>query len=111
MGIGADQLPCVRDPARPTSHRSCDVTAEGLVWASEDALIIGGTNDMDGGTTIQTTARVPTQDLIRLDSTLIQCPADQSTLETVYGDKLSQYEVPVGSAGIGIWADDLAEQG
>lgn len=88
-----------------------DVTAEGLVWASEDALIIGGTSDMDGETTIQITAQVPTQELIPLDSRLIQCPAGQLTLETVYGEKLSQYEVPVGTARIAIWVDDLAEPG
>lgn len=33
------------------------------------------------------------------------------TLETVYGEKLSQYKVPAGSAKIGIWVDDLAEPG
>jgi hypothetical protein len=36
-----------------------DVTAEGLVWASEDALIIGGTNDMDGNTTIHVSGHEP----------------------------------------------------
>lgn len=88
-----------------------DVTAEGLVWASEDALIIGGTNDLDGETTIQIAAQAPTQELIELHPRIIQCPAGQLTLETVYGEKLSQYEVPAGSAKIGIWVDDLAEPG
>ena len=36
-------------PEEPTLPH---VTAEGLVWASEGTLIIGGTNDMDGETTI-----------------------------------------------------------
>lgn len=88
-----------------------DVTADGLVWASENALIIGGTNDMDGDTTIHIAAQAPTQELIQLNQQMIQCSAGQLTLETVYGEKLSQYEVPVGSARIGIWVDDLAEPG
>lgn len=88
-----------------------DVAAEGLVWASEDALIIGGTNDMDGDTIIHVAAQAPTQELIQLAPHVIQCSAGRLTLETVYGEKLSQYEVPVGSAKIGIWVDDLREPG
>ena len=88
-----------------------DVTVEGLVWASEDALIVGGTTDMDGETIIQITAQVPAQKLIELGSRVIQCPAGQLSLETVYGERLSQYEVAVGSVRIGIWVDDLAEPG
>jgi hypothetical protein len=88
-----------------------DVTAEGLVWASGDALIIGGTNDMDGDTTIHVAAQAPIQELIQLAPQVIQCSAGRFTLETVYGEKLSQYEVPVGSAKICIWVDDLREPG
>lgn len=88
-----------------------DVTAEGLVWASEDALIIGGTNDMDGDTTIHVAGQVPTQELIPLATQVIRCPAGKLALETVYGEKLSQYEVPAGAAKISIWVDDLREPG
>lgn len=88
-----------------------DVTAEGLVWASEDALIIGGTNDMDGNTTIHVAGQAPTQELIPLAPQVIKCTAGKLTLETVYGKKLSQFEVPAGSAKIGIWVDDLREPG
>lgn len=88
-----------------------NVTAEGLVWASEDALIIGGTNDMDGDTTIHVAGQTPTQELIPLAPQVIKCSAGKLTLETVYGEKLSQFEVPAGSAEIGIWVDDLREPG
>jgi hypothetical protein len=88
-----------------------DVTAEGLVWASEDALIIGGTNDMDGETTIHLSAQEPAQELIPLASQVIRCSAGKLTLETVYGEKLSQYAIPAGPARIGIWVDDLREPG
>jgi len=88
-----------------------DVTAEGLVWASEDALIIGGTNDMDGDTTIHVSGQEPSQELIPLTSEVIRCSTGELTLETVYGEKLSQYEVPAGTASIGIWVDDLREPG
>ncbi|MDR6416451.1 hypothetical protein [Pseudarthrobacter sulfonivorans] len=93
------------DPTLP------DVDAEGLVWVSENALIIGGTNDMDGETIIHVSGQAPTGELIQLDRRMIQCPAGRLTLETVFGDNLLQYEVPVGSAKIGIWIDDLAEPG
>lgn len=88
-----------------------DVTAEGLVWANEDALIIGGTNDMDGDTTIRLSGQEPAQELIPLASQVIMCSTGELTLETVYGEKLSQYEVPAGTARIGIWVDDLREPG
>lgn len=88
-----------------------DVTAEGLVWASEDALIIGGTNDMDGDTTIHVSAQEPAQELIPLASQVIRCSTGELTLETVYGEKLSRYTVPAGTARIGIWVDDLREPG
>ena len=88
-----------------------DVTAEGLVWASEDALIIGGTNDMDGNTTIHVSGQEPAQELIPLASQVIKCSTGELTLETVYGERLSQYEVPGATARIGIWVDDLREPG
>lgn len=88
-----------------------DVTAEGIVWASEDALIIGGTNDMDGDTTIHASAQEPAQELIPLASQVIRCSTGELTLETVYGEKLSRYTVPAGTARIGIWVDDLREPG
>ncbi len=88
-----------------------DVTADGLVWASEDALIIGGTNDIDGDTTIHVSGQEPAQELIPLAPQVIRSSAGELTLETVYGDKLSQYEVPAGTARIGIWVDDLREPG
>jgi len=88
-----------------------DVTAEGLVWASKDALIIGGTNDMDGNTTIHMAAQEPTQKLIPLAPQVITCSSGKLVLETVYGEKLSHYEVPAGRAIIGIWVDDLREPG
>lgn len=88
-----------------------DVTAEGLVWASEDALIIGGTNDMDGNTTIHVSGQEPAQELIPLASQVIKCSTGELTLETVYGERLSQYEVPSATARIGIWVDDLHEPG
>jgi hypothetical protein len=88
-----------------------EVTAEGLVWASDDALIIGGTNEMDGDTTIHLAGQEPTQELIPLAPQVITCSGGKLTLETVYGQKLSQYEVPAGAAAIGIWVDDLREPG
>lgn len=88
-----------------------DVTAEGLVWASEDALIIGGTNDMDGNTTIHVSAQEPAQELIPLASQVIMCSTGKLTLETAYGERLSQYELPAGAARIGIWVDDVREPG
>ncbi|TPV47753.1 hypothetical protein FJ661_20155 [Pseudarthrobacter phenanthrenivorans] len=77
-----------------------DVTAEGLVWASEDALIIGGTNDMDGNTTIHVSGQEPAQELIPLASQVIKCSTGELTLETVYGERLSQYEVPGATRGL-----------
>ncbi|MEW1811809.1 hypothetical protein AB0284_13985 [Pseudarthrobacter phenanthrenivorans] len=88
-----------------------DVTAEGLVWASDDALIIGGTHEMDGDTTIHLSGQEPSQELILLASKVIGCPAGELTLETVDGEELSQYKVPAGTARIGIWVDDLREPG
>jgi hypothetical protein len=88
-----------------------DVTGEGLVWASEDALIIGGTNDMDGDTTIHVSGQEPAQELIPLASQVIRCSTGELTLETVYGEKLSRYTVPAATAKIGIWVDDLREPG
>lgn len=88
-----------------------DVTAEGLVWASEDVLVIGGTNDLDGDTTIHVSGQAPAQELIPLTSKVIRCSAGELTLETVYGENLSRYEVPASTARIGIWVDDLREPG
>lgn len=66
---------------------------------------------MDGDTTIHVAGQAPTQELIPLAPHVIRCSAGQLTLETVYGERLSQYEVPAGSAKIGIWVDDLREPG
>jgi hypothetical protein len=88
-----------------------DVTGEGLVWASNDALIIGGRSDIDGETMIYVGPLAPSQELIQLDPRTIHCPAGHITLETVDGEKLSQHQVSAGPARIGIWVDDLAEPG
>jgi hypothetical protein len=66
---------------------------------------------MDGDTTIHVSGQEPSQELIPLTSEVIRCSTGALTLETVYGEKLSQYEVPAGTARIGIWVDDLREPG
>lgn len=86
-----------------------EVTADGLVWASNEALIIGGTNDMDGDTTIHVTSQEPTQELIQLAPQVIRCPTGQLTFETVYGEQLLQYAVPSDTTRVHIWVDDLRE--
>jgi hypothetical protein len=88
-----------------------EVTGEGLVWASGDALIIGGTNEMDGETTIQVDTSPPTNELIRLDPCRIYSSSGTLSLETVYGEKIAQYDVPPGIVEIVAWVDDLAEPG
>jgi len=66
---------------------------------------------MDGDTIIRLGGEAPTEELIPLAPQVIKCSAGKLTLETVDGEKLSQYEVPAGSAKIGIWVDDLREPG
>ncbi|MBD1594412.1 hypothetical protein HC744_20550 [Arthrobacter sp. S1_S22] len=88
-----------------------DVTAEGLIWASNDALIIGGTNDMDGETTIHVSTSPPENDLIPLEPRKISSNAGKLSLETVYAQPLIQQEVRPGIVEIIVWVDDLAEPG
>jgi hypothetical protein len=88
-----------------------DATAVGLSWASKDALIVGGTNDMDGETTISVDSQAPARELIQLETHVIQCDSGSLSLETVLGDEISRYQVPVGSVEIIVFVDDLAEPG
>ncbi|MFE4837935.1 hypothetical protein ACFRAU_25035 [Arthrobacter sp. NPDC056691] len=88
-----------------------NVTEDGLVWASEDALVIGGRSGVDGETTIHIGPLAPSQELIGLGPRTIQCPAGQIRLETADGERLSQHQVNAEQARVGIWVDDLAEPG
>jgi hypothetical protein len=74
-------------------------------------LIIGGTNDMDGETTIHVSTSPPENNLIPLEPRKIFSNAGKLSLETVYAQPLIQYEVRPGIVEIIVWVDDLAEPG
>jgi hypothetical protein len=88
-----------------------EVTPDGLIWASENALIVGGTNYMDGKITIEVSTSPPEQELIPLEPHRIHSRSGRLSLETVDGEILGQYIGPAGMAKIVAWVDDLVEPG